>query len=208
MSEREKPVSHRVREAVTKFVERLRELAEETAGLPSANGEDRTILKDDALRLESSVKSLIRIIETHEDYALWMSDASQLMRPKDRAKLKRVPGPFDPGGLVDLSSALAAAFRIGELGLDSPIMKQLERDRRGALARAHRSAKSQNRIPVILNLEREILERHPKLNRRGVARRIAESLNHEVRPNTVEKILREHGARRTTEQSSPLSARE
>jgi hypothetical protein len=189
------------------FIKQVRGMAKESAGLPSADNDDRRILKKDAKLLISSVESLIKIIESHTAYILWISDICEATRPKDQrdweakdpkekaklselgAKLSAV-GPFDPGGLVYLSSALIAAFFIGARAFDSPIFRQLEKDTKAALARAGRKAKSQQHERDILRLAEPILAENPTWNAPRIAARIANTGLIKLRDNSIEKIVR------------------
>ena len=180
-------LNSRVRKSLLDFTKRLTKLAKGTANLPGANEVDRRILRDDAKVLASSVKSLIRNIESHEACVLWISDICEATRPrdlrdweakdpKDKTKLSElgaklsVIGPFDPLGLVDLSSTLLAAYRIGVHAIESPIFKQLEKDAKAARTAWARQAR-EPRSKMINDLIREApcFKQHPERSPHAIA---------------------------------------
>lgn len=189
-----------VHKSLRVFMKQLGEMAKESASLPSANSDDRRHLRKDAKLLAHSVKSLIKNIERHEACVLWISNICEATRPKDprdweakdpkeKAKLKKLGvklrkiGAFDPLGLVDLSSALGAAFFIGLRALNSPIFKRAAEELRAAGAAHARQAlepKSKEIGDLIVKLSGPVLKRNPKWTPNAVASEICAPLNEEV----------------------------
>ncbi len=186
----------RLRESLGDFTKWLRELAKKSAAHPYASNDDRRILGDEAELLASSVESLVNIIAAHEAYVLWMADVSQAMCPEDKAKLSRTTPlpPFSPLGLVDLSGALVAAFRIGVRALESPVIRRMEKETKAARARKGRTEKSQQLDRDIFRLAQPLLAKYPSWKAPSVAAAIAPSINknraHPVSDNAIEKKVR------------------
>jgi hypothetical protein len=174
----------RVRESLIDFMRRLSEMAKESAAHASANSDDKRTLEDEAERLISSVESLIKNIEMHEAYVLLMSgDAWEALGPEDQAKLGAL-GPFDPLGLVDLSSALFAAFRLGGYVLENPIMKRAEKELREAAAAHARHALESTSKKIDDLIVREVSlhwSRHPEKSPEWLASEILEPVNNVIK---------------------------
>lgn len=183
-------LNSRVRKGLLDFTRQLRKIAKESADLPSADEDDRRILEESAELLDNSAKSLIKIIETHDALVLWATDVSQDVRPEDRAK-PGVLGPIILNGLVDLSSALSAAFHVGERALESPVFRQLEKDTRAARARGGREEKSRQDDRKILKLFEPLWAEHStdwKAPR--FAAEIAKAGIVNLRDNSIERKVR------------------
>lgn len=187
----------RIRKNLIEQTTRLKKRAKQAAALPSANDDDRKILKDDAKLLASSVKKLVKIIETHDALVLWAADVSQEVRPEHKAKLGELP-PVVVNGLADLLGAVVAAYHIGFLGFESPIMKQSEKDCRAERARKglKKLKKSQELNDDILKLAKPIWEEHPDWTAGRITAEIAGPFNKnchrddQLRDNTIEKRVR------------------
>lgn len=155
------------------FMRRLRERAAKEATLPNADANDREILAGDTERLENSVKSLIKVIETHDRLAAWTCEVSQAVRSSDKAKLDLVVGrltEFRPilNGLVDLKSALWSAFSLGGYVLENPIVK---REAKKAFTDMGRQAREQtSKMIDELIVQAPCWKQHPGRTPNAVAR--------------------------------------
>jgi hypothetical protein len=94
------------RVAVQDFIEWLEEL--KNATLPIASKRERALLRRDAKLLDQSVKALVEIIGDYDAFHLGKENV----------------GPWNPLGAVDLDGALFAAFLLGGLILQNPIVRR------------------------------------------------------------------------------------
>ena len=189
-----------VRKSLLNFTKQLRKMAKESADLPSANNDDKRILRDEAARLIRSVKSLIRIVETHDALVMWAAEVSRAARPDDEA-MQRVLGklsmlgPVVLNGLTDLQSALWAALSLGGHVLDNPITEKAAKKLREAStapAREVRRTKSQQRLGEILKAAESIRTEHHNWKAPRIAAEIAKARVVDLKDNTIEKIVRKN----------------
>jgi hypothetical protein len=178
-----------VRESIIDFKNSLRQSARGGAGLSSANNRDKKKLRDHAKLLASSIETLVGIIESYDAYGEWITAAFPEVRPEHQAKLSRF-GPHIPNSLGDLSSALAAAFNIGVLAIDSPLFRQLEKNRKAAHARDTRTTKSRQRKREIRALAQRILDDYPSWKPPRIAAEISATSGINLKTNSIEKIVR------------------
>jgi hypothetical protein len=199
-------LNSRVRANLIDFTKWARELGQESADLPYANDDDRSILADEAERLASAVESLIKTIEMNEALVFWTTGVLQYARDKDIAKLS-VLGPFNPHALIDLSMALTAAWRIGGRSIENPIMKRMQKASI-AYARQKRQLKSKEIDDVIIRHAKPVWKRQPtaRTSAGKIASEITESVNrdlpHRLKESAIEKRVRKLMKSRTIEQSS------
>jgi len=179
-----------VRESLNNFTQSLRELVRDSSGLSE---DERVMLGQEVERLGNSIDSLIKIVTEYNALAIG-GVASE---------------PFNPLGLVDLSSALAAVEHVAIRVFLSPITQRLEQevsDARAAHARKARALVSKTLDRDILDYVKPLWEKHPTWKAGRLAAEFAESFNKDrispLTDNAIEKRVRKLMRMRTTGQSS------
>lgn len=121
---KEQPPNVHARKQLRDFAKFLEDAARKA--LPHANNEKNRVTLSDAANLlakgDGSVENLIAIVEAYECVMLWLTEAWNDLRPEDHARLNF--GPFIPNGLIDVSSVLWAATKIGDLAIRTREMRQ------------------------------------------------------------------------------------
>jgi len=166
------------RDAIRESLSEIAKLAQEVARHPDAL-DDVQVLEREAELLTASVNSLVQIIDQHEALTIWTSTYFSELSAESAAALSKL-GPYDPGGLVDLSTALSSAFSIGGRVIDDPSRKRRferalasMRQAQTASARRARQMKSQQLDIMIVSEAERIIAEQPSLGNAKIAGAIA-----------------------------------
>jgi hypothetical protein len=183
------------REAIIASFDDIAQLARDIAQHPDI-GRNKITLEREIDLFATALQAIIEIIDHHSALIIWTAKFSEHFPPKAVAGLSKL-GPYDPDGLVRLSSALSAAFSIGGHVMDNPIMKRhlkrLEEETRRAQTAHGRQARlraSKAHDAVIEREAQRMLAHNSNLGISKIANSMAASEAVPLKASAIEKRLR------------------